>query len=267
MAVITISRGTYTKGKEIAEKVAEKLGYNCISREVLLEASREFNIPEIKLERAIHDAPSVLERFSFGKEKYIAFIRKAILEYATKGNMVYHGLAGHFFFQDIPSVLKVRIIADMNSRVKEEMERRNISEEEARYLLHKDDEERRKWSLYLYGIDTWDSRLYDLVINVRWIKVDDAVDCICKFAQLPYFRSTPESENRLKEALVQAKCKVALINDFPKAKVYVSGKKVEVIVPEARMSGERIKKKVEELLSPLSLEEVEVRVQPKVIPD
>ncbi len=267
MAVITISRGSYTKGREIAEKVAKKLGYNCVSREILLEASREFNIPEIKLERAIHDAPSVLERFSFGKEKYIAFIRKAILEYATKGNMVYHGLAGHFFFQDIPSVLKVRIIADMNSRVKEEMKRRKISEEEARYLLHKDDEERRKWSLYLYGIDTWDSRLYDLVINVRSIQVDDAVDCICKFAQLPYFRSSQESEERLKDALLQAKCKVALIDDFPRAKIYVSGKKVEVVVPEGRIAADKVKKRVEELLKGLNIEELEVRVRPKVIPD
>lgn len=35
MAIITISRGSYSKGKEVAEKVAEKLGYECISRDVL----------------------------------------------------------------------------------------------------------------------------------------------------------------------------------------------------------------------------------------
>ena len=27
MAIITISRGSYSKGKEVAEKVAERLGY------------------------------------------------------------------------------------------------------------------------------------------------------------------------------------------------------------------------------------------------
>ena len=42
MAIITISRGSYQKGKEVAEKVARKLGYECISREILLEASDEF---------------------------------------------------------------------------------------------------------------------------------------------------------------------------------------------------------------------------------
>jgi len=65
MAIITISRGSYTKGKEISEKVAERLGYGCISRDVLLEASKDFNVPEIKLIRAIHDAPSILDRFGY----------------------------------------------------------------------------------------------------------------------------------------------------------------------------------------------------------
>ena len=37
MAIITISRGSYSKGKEIAEKLAEELVYECLSRDVLLE--------------------------------------------------------------------------------------------------------------------------------------------------------------------------------------------------------------------------------------
>ena len=67
MSIITISRGSYSRGKEVAEKVAAALGYECISRDILLEASDQFNIPEIKLVRAIHDAPSILERFTYGK--------------------------------------------------------------------------------------------------------------------------------------------------------------------------------------------------------
>ncbi|MGO8880778.1 MAG: cytidylate kinase family protein [Desulfomonilaceae bacterium] len=52
MAIITISRGSYYRGREVAEKLAAQLGYECISREIILEASKEFNIPEIKLVRA-----------------------------------------------------------------------------------------------------------------------------------------------------------------------------------------------------------------------
>ncbi|MEJ2224653.1 MAG: cytidylate kinase family protein, partial [Syntrophobacterales bacterium] len=75
MAIITISRGSYSRGKEVAEKVAARLGYECISRDVLLEASEQFHIPEIKLVRAIHDAPSILERFTHGKERYVSYIK------------------------------------------------------------------------------------------------------------------------------------------------------------------------------------------------
>jgi hypothetical protein len=35
LPIITISRGSYSKGREIAEKVAERLGYECLSRDLL----------------------------------------------------------------------------------------------------------------------------------------------------------------------------------------------------------------------------------------
>lgn len=35
MGIITISRGSYSRGKEIAEKLSQKSGYDCISREIL----------------------------------------------------------------------------------------------------------------------------------------------------------------------------------------------------------------------------------------
>ena len=70
MPIITISRGSYSKGKEIAEKVAERLGYLCLPREVVLkEASQKHRIPEVTLARAVHDAPSILERLGYKKEK------------------------------------------------------------------------------------------------------------------------------------------------------------------------------------------------------
>ena len=99
MSIITISRGSYSRGKEVAEKLAQALGYQCLSRDILLEASERYNIPEIKLVRAIHDAPSILERFTYAKEPYVAYIRAALLRQAQKDNLVYHGLAGHFLLQ------------------------------------------------------------------------------------------------------------------------------------------------------------------------
>ena len=194
MAIITISRGSYFRGKEVAEKLAAKLGYECISREILLEASQEFNIPEIKLVRAIEDAPKILERITHEKEKYVTYIRAALLKHAQKDNMVYHGLFGNFFLQDIPHLLKVRIVGDMETRVADEVERSGMSAARAREILVKDDEERRKWALHLYEADTWDATFYDLVIHLKSITVDDAVSLIQYTLQFPCFQSTPETQ-------------------------------------------------------------------------
>jgi len=234
MSIITISRGSYSRGKEIAEKVAQKLGYACIARDVLVGASKDFNIPEIKLIRAIHDAPSILDRFVYGKEKYVAYIQKAILQHLRKDNVVYHGLAGHFFVKGISHVLKVRILAEMEDRVRLEMERHGISEKEARRVLEHDDEERKKWGQHLYGIDTQDPSLYDLVIHIKKISVADAVDIICGTVELKDFQTTPQSQKTMDDLALSAEVKAALIDIKPDIKVTSDGGivHIETTVPE-----------------------------------
>ena len=212
MSIITVSRGSYSKGKEVAEKVAEKLGYQCISREVLLEASREFNIPEIKLIRAVHDAPSIFKGLQQSKEQYIAYIRAAVLKHLCEDNIVYHGLAGHFFLTGIPHVLKARILADLEDRVQLEMQREKITRSEALAIIKKEDEERRRWSRELYGIDTWDPSLYDLVIHIRQLTTDDAAEVICRTVAFKQFETTPASRKAIHNLALAAEIKAALMD-------------------------------------------------------
>ena len=209
MSIITISRGSYYRGREVAEKLAQKLGYECLSRDILLEASEEFNIPEIRLIRAIKDSPSILNRLTHQKERYVAYIRAALLKHVQKDNLVYHGLFGHFFLQDIPHVLKVRIVADLEDRVADEVKREGISEAKAREIIVKDDEERRKWALHLYGADWWDATLYDLVIHLKTITVDDAVSLLYHLVQLPGFQTTVESQEAINNLVEATKMEMA----------------------------------------------------------
>jgi cytidylate kinase len=219
MSIITISRGSYSRGRDIAENLALKLGYECISRDILLEASDEFNIHEIKLIRALHDPISVLARFTHGKERYISYIYASLLQHLRKDNIVYHGLAGQFLVGDIPHVLKVRITADMEARVREEMRRENISAEKAVYILQKDDQERRKWGLQMYGADTWDSRLYDIVLHIGKLTVDEAVDILIDTVHKPSFQSTVESRKMVEDLALSAKVKAHLVKIEPKLEV------------------------------------------------
>ena len=212
MSIITISRGSHSYGKAIAEEVSKKLGYTCIARDVLLEASKEFNLPEFKLLSAIKDAPSILDRFVYGKEKYLAFTQAALLKRLREDRAVYHGFAGHFLVKDIPHALKVRINADMKDRVRILREREGLSEKKAYRYIRNVDKQRKKWSKHLYGIDTWDSSLYDLVIQIDKIQVKDAVDIICSTAGLERFQTTPESQKAMDDLYLAANVKASLIN-------------------------------------------------------
>jgi cytidylate kinase len=212
MAIITISRGSYSKGKEVAEGVAEKLGYECTSRDILLEASDRFNIPEIKLLHAIHDAPSILDRLSHGRIAYISYIQAALLEHVKKGNVVYHGLAGHILLKEIEKVLKIRILADSELRVAVVMERERVGQREARRMISKVDEERRKWTRRLYGVDPWDPSLYDLVVCIDKIKVEGAISLICDAASQEAFRLTGEDQQKLRDLALACKLKSELLD-------------------------------------------------------
>jgi cytidylate kinase len=217
MAIVTISRGSYSKGKEVAEKVANRLGYQCLSRDIILQASEHFNIPEMKLVRAIHDAPSILSNFTHGKEKYISYVKATLLRAFCRDNIVYHGLAGHVFVKGVPHVLKVRIISDMEDRVRLEMDREGISRKGASRILEKDDEERRKWSKNLYGIDSRDPSLYDLVIHIREITTDDAANLIYETALLDAFQASEDSQNKICDLALSAEAKTAVVDEFPNA--------------------------------------------------
>lgn len=248
MAIITISRGSYSKGKETAEKLAEKLGYKCIGRKMLIEASKEFNIPEVKLIRALHDAPSVLERLTYGKERYVTFIRRQLLESVQQDNVVYHGLAGHFFLQGVNHVLMVRITANLENRIQEEMKREDISYDKARQVLVKDDQERRKWAQHLYGIDTRDSSLYDLVVHIDKFGVDDAVDIIAHALNRPCFQTTPESKAMLDNMVLCSKIESQLANSYPGAKCAVQERVAHISIRETPSKKEKINNHVRELL-------------------
>jgi len=222
MAIITISRGSYSKGREVAEEVARRLNYECVAREVFINASEQFNIPEIKFARAIHDAPSVFERFTYGRDKYLAYLRSALLKRLQRDNVVYHGLAGHFFIKGISHALKVRIIADMEERVRTEIAREGGSTQKAMHALKKDDEDRRNWSLHLFGIDTADPSLYDLVIHIGKMTVADAGKLICTAARFECFETTFESQKAMDDLVMAAEVKAALIDLKPDIQVTAS---------------------------------------------
>lgn len=262
MSIICISRGSYYRGKEVAHKVAENLGYECVSRDSLLAMSDEFDIPEIKLTRKIHHSTQILERYSFGRERYINFMSSAILNRLKMDNHVYHGLAGQSFFKDIPHLVRVRVIADLDDRVQVESMRENISIDQARLQLKHDDEEREKWALFLYGIDITDPALYDLTVNVSAMGVDEAAELIAQAAKLPNFEVTDDSRKLINDQALAAEIKAALF-DFPLAGVSTRDGRAYINVKAPEDQAEQVRSRIEatvgSLIDPAN---VEIRIDP-----
>jgi hypothetical protein len=290
MPIVTISRQSYTQAREVAERVARELGFECISREVLIEASKTFDVPEIKLLRAIRDAPSVLDRFTFGKERYTAYLQSALLEHLQKDDVVYHGLAGHYLVTGVDHVLRVRILGKQEDRVKAVMQRAEtferaasamkgisgpglprqakhgrLTEGEALRVLEEIDEARRRWGLHLYGIDTRDPSLYDVVIHVDRLSLDDAADLVCRAARSRRFRATAESKKALYDLLIAARIKARLVEDHPRVKVAASGGSARIVLEGGTAGDEKaIRRIVEEIPG---VEEIEISVFPIAVPD
>lgn len=230
MAIITVSRGSYSLGARVAERVASRLGYSCLARDVLLEASQEFNVPELTLVKAIEDPPSVLDRITHGKARYVAYIRAALLKHFCEDNLVYHGLAGHFFLQGIRHAIKVRVLASLEDRVAIVMARDAVDEREARQVLARSDRARRQWGLHLYGIDTEDPALYDLVLHVDTMGIDGAAELVCTLAGQAVYRTTAESQAALEDLALGATVEAVLVDleDHPSALVTAQGGEVLV---------------------------------------
>jgi cytidylate kinase len=252
----------------VAEKLADELGFMCISREVVLEASDQFNVPEARLVRAIHDAPSFLDRYTYGRERFVAYVRAALLRYVQKDDVVYHGFAGHFFLREVAGVLKVRITADMEDRVKEVMRRDGITAEQARCVIAGDDEERRTWSQRLYGVDNRSAELYDLILNTKDITVDDAVQLIGHNARLPCFQMTPDSQAVLDDLALAARIQAVLIDDFPSVNASVKNGMAFVSVKGSLREQRKQTGQIRGIVRNIEgVEGVQVHFVPFVVPD
>lgn len=215
MSIVTISRGSHSMGKAVAEKVAARLGYNVLSRDLLLKASDKFHVSQQTLMQALHDAPGLRDRYKNTKQIYIAYVRATLLEMVVEDNVVYHGLAGHLLLKGLDNVLKIRIIGNLENRVMRKMREDGIAHREARTLILGDDDQRKKWTRQIYGVDPTDNTLYDMVICIDKLSVDNAVEFICGAVGATAFHSTEACLRKARDLSLACNVKAALVTEFP----------------------------------------------------
>ena len=130
MSVITISRGSFSGGKTLAECLAETLGFRCVDRDTIVERAAAFGVSQEELMDALLKPPTFLDRFRHKKYIYLTLIQAALAEEVRTGKAVYHGNAGHLLLKGGPHVLRVRVIAPLEFRIPMAQERLKLSRSE-----------------------------------------------------------------------------------------------------------------------------------------
>jgi len=143
----------------------------------------------------------------------MAYIRAALCREIQNDRIVYHGHAGHLLLRGVPHVLSVRVVANTESRITTAMERDNISQNKATEVIKKQDENRAKWTRFLYHVDWLDPSLYDLVINLERTSLDGACELVCLAAAKEEFQPTPESQKALADLLLAAQVRAKIAAD------------------------------------------------------
>ncbi|MFO8010009.1 MAG: cytidylate kinase family protein [Dehalococcoidia bacterium] len=224
MAIITISRGTFSGGRELAELVASELGYECVSREILVEAAQSYGVSLDKLSGALEETPGILQGMSLERAHYLAYIQATLSKYAQSERLVYHGHAGHLLLYNVPHVLRVKVIASMEYRIDNAMERKTLSREQAIRFINKIDSDRARWTKFLYHVDWNDLSLYDLVINLDRMTVNGASEIICLTAQSPEFQPDAKSRKILSDLVLATEVRARIAS---RANAHDDGLEVE----------------------------------------
>lgn len=194
MAIITISRGSMSGGRAVAECLAARLGHPSLAREILRGAAARLGASEVVLETKFETTPRLWERLSRERERYVLAVRTALLDAClAEGDLVYHGLAGQFLLRGLRGVLRVRLIAPLEARLRILMDgHHRMSRRTAEDFIRNVDEERRRWARITYGEDVEDPSLYDLTVNLRVLSPESACAAIAEAAGEPAFAVTDE---------------------------------------------------------------------------
>lgn len=210
MQIVCISRGSSSKGEELAGALAGKLGWPCVSREEMVEEAIKRGIAVGKLETAVLTPHIFTEKLALEKDHYQAFSTMYLLERAKKENIVYHGRAGHLLLPGLDQLLRIRVVADTEYRIRSVMQKLNLSRRKARSYIENVDEDRARWVKLYFGVDWDDPENYDVVINVAQMSVKNTSAALCAMVQLPDFQTTPASAKVTDNLLLAARARVAL---------------------------------------------------------
>lgn len=232
MPIITIYQGASGSGQELAKAVAKELGYRCISREVLVEASRKYGIPQVKLKEIAEKGQPWLERWLQNLVPYRLALQAAFCELVQGKNVVYHGHIGHELIpNNIKHVLKVLLTAPSEMRIERVQKRLKLNYTTARRYVDEVDKARTRRIMAMFDTDWRDPSRYDLVLNLGKMTLEEGTHMIAEAAKLPGYQPTVVSEERLQDLTLAIRVHATLVTSLE-----LTGARLEVTADGGEVS-------------------------------
>jgi len=216
MAIITMSHQMGAGGPEIGMGLAQRLGYHYVDQELIQDAVRRYGLIEEKLSHLDESKPTLFERFDSETRHYITILQTTLLEFAESDNVVLMGRGGIWLLRGIPHVLRVRVIAPFEHRVRQWIKRtaevsgETPNQRAAADLLRRDDSEKSGRMRYLYEVDIADPSLYDLVVNSEKLRHEAAMEMIEHVVRRPEMTTTDAARRIVASRALASRVQVAL---------------------------------------------------------
>lgn len=213
MPVVLISRGTMSGGQSLAGCLSRRLSLRCVCREDLLSAVDTHGGHARKVVESLERATRAYEQFSQNRRSFLILMRHALLSFIRDDDIVYHGYAGHLLVPSAPCCMRVRISAPLPLRARNAMQRLGVADAQAREAVQREDEDRVRWSRFMYGHDIRDPHLYDAWFSLEKMSIDTVCAMISAGLQEKEFQHTPETRKTLEDLYLATSVEAALVSD------------------------------------------------------
>lgn len=189
--VVTISHLLGCGGAAIGAKLADSLSIPFVDRQILKQVAESLNIPEEEIEDREEKIASFWESFihleAFGNtmlpnvREYFPTDRELfqlesefIEQIAQKSSAVILGRGGRYILRNHPRHMSVFVHANMDDRVQRVSSLFNVSENESKKIIEKNDRERNAYVKTFTHLEWLDARTYDICVNTSSVGFDNA---------------------------------------------------------------------------------------------
>jgi len=211
MSILAISDTAGSLGREIGHTVAASLGYEYADREIISKAAERFGEGVLELTHATEEKPTLWERFTETRHRYMAYIEAIVLEMAARDNVVLVGRGSTVILARIPQALRLRISAPESTRARRVHQAQGLTPEAALDYVRRSDRERAARVKFLYHVDWDDPLFYDFVVNTERLSVDEGARLIRHTLKEERLETSPTARKTMRDLSLAAQAKAALL--------------------------------------------------------